>query len=454
MFLVRFRISLPADQVLGPGGRPMVAISPDGTQVVYEANQALWLRTLDQLQAVQMEGTEQEQMPFFSADGQSIGFWANGQLKRVAVSGGAPVTLAGGVSNPRGASWGADDVIVYSQDSGIMQMPGTGGSPQLLIPAHEDENLVAPQMLPGDEWVLLSVPASRSTQSQIVAHSVITGERLVLVDGGSNGVYLSTGHLVYGFNNGLLAVPFDVDSVATTGGPVPLVEGLRQGQSFGVVHFAVSASGSLVYVPATGDDVVTLTWVTRDGSEEALPMPSRQYDTPRVSPDGTRIAVDITEGDTSNVWIWDLTRERLIPLTFDEATDNTPLWTPDSAHVVFGSTRDGGGLFWKAADGTGQVERLTDGTGRPYAWTADQHLIYQRFGNIAVLAGENDVTMLLDEEYPEIAPALSPDAQWLAYESRETGTPNIMVRPFPNVDDGRWNVSVDYGAHPVWSPDA
>ena len=267
-------------------------------------------------------------------------------------------------------------------------------------------------------------------------------------------MYLSTGHLVYGFNNGLLAVPFDVDSVATTGGPVPLVEGLRQGQSFGVVHFAVSASGSLVYVPATGDDVVTLTWVTRDGSEEALPMPSRQYDTPRVSPDGTRIAVDITEGDTSNVWIWDLTRERLIPLTFDEATDNTPLWTPDSAHVVFGSTRDGGGLFWKAADGTGQVERLTDGTGRPYAWTADQHLIYQRFGNIAVLAGENDVTMLLDEEYPEIAPALSPDAQWLAYESRETGTPNIMVRPFPNVDDGRWNVSVDYGAHPVWSPDA
>ena len=182
--VVRFRISLPADQVLGPGGRPMVAISPDGTQVVYEANQALWLRTLDQLQAVQMEGTEQAQMPFFSADGQSIGFWANGQLKRVAVSGGAPVTLAGGVSNPRGASWGADDVIVYSQDSGIMQMPGTGGSPQLLIPAHEDENLVAPQMLPGDEWVLLSVPASRSTQSQIVAHSVITGERLVLVDGG------------------------------------------------------------------------------------------------------------------------------------------------------------------------------------------------------------------------------------------------------------------------------
>ena len=199
---------------------------------------------------------------------------------------------------------------------------------------------------------------------------------------------------------------------------------------------------------------MTLTWVDRNGAEEPLRVPPRQYDTPRVSPDGARVAVDITEGDNSDVWIWDLTRERLNPLTFDEATDTTPLWTPDSAHVVFASAREGGGLFRKAADGTGQVERLMDVSGRPYAWTGDQQLIFQRFGNIGVLAveGEDGVTMLLEEEYPEIAPALSPDGQWLAYESRETGTTHIVVRPFPNVDDGRWNVSLDYGAHPVRRP--
>ena len=463
--VTRFPIPLAADQTFSFTNRSLAAISPDGTQVVYAANTSLWLRPVDQLQAIQVSGTEEGAFgPFFSADGQSIGFWADGELKRVPVSGGAPVTLADMPQPPLGASWGTDDMIVYDQPEGVMQVPGASGTPTLLIPADENERLYGPQMLPGGEWVLITVRTADQAswdEAQIVAQSVTTGERTVLIDGGHDGRYLPTGHLVYVLNNVLFAVPFDVNSRQVTSGPVPLVEGVRVtaggGLGAGGAQFSVSSTGSLVYVPGSAgrDDVVTLTWVGRDGDEESLPAPPRQYGRPRVSPDGTRVAVDIADGDNRDIWIWDLARETLTQLTFDEADDNYALWTPDSARVVFTSRREGGGLFWKAADGTGQVERLKEGIARPYAWAADGRLVFEEGANIGVLTmeGERTVEMLLDAEYAEAEPALSPDSRWLAYYSDETGTPLIYVRPFPNVDDGLWNVSLDFGVSPVWSPD-
>ena len=462
--VTRFQIPLAADQFFSFGVRPLVAISPDGTNVVYVANGSLWLRPVDQLQAVQVPGTEEGRGVFFSADGQSIGFWASDQLKKVSVSGGAPVTLADVPSNPYGASWGADDMILYGHPEGIMQVPGASGTPALLIPVNEGEGFFRPQMLPDGEWVLLTVRSGGQSwdEAQIVAQSVTTGERTVLIDGGRDGRYLPTGHLVYGLNSVLVAVPFDVDSRRVTGGPVPLVEGVRAsaggGPGAGTAQFSVSATGSLVYVPgaAGGGNIVTLTWVGRNGDEERISAPPRAYARSHVSPDGTRIAVDIADGDNTDIWIWDLAREILTQLTFDEARDDFPLWTPDSTHVVFRSSREGGGLFWKAADGTGQVERLKDGRARPYAWAADGRLIFEEADDIGVLTmeGERTVEMLLDADYQERDPALSPDGRWLAYYSTDTaGTPRIYVRPFPNVDDGQWRVSPDFGADPVWSPD-
>ena len=332
--VARFHIPLSVGHAFGSLGRRAVAVSPDGSLVVYQHDEAglgsLWLRPLDQLQAVRVPGAEEGAVgPFFSADGQSIGFWAPppiNQLRKVAVTGGAAVTLADMDRPPAGASWGADDMILYAQRDGIRQVPGAGGTPELLIPGNEGEGIYGPQMLAGEEWVLFTVRSGDQSldEVQIVAQSLTTNERTVLIDGGLDGRYVPTGHLVYGVNNVLVAVPFDVDTREVTGGPVPLVEGVRETGVGETLQFGVSTTGSLVYIPgsARGDETLSLIWVDRNGDEERLPAPLRAYGRPRVSPDGTRVAVDIAAGDSRDIWIWHLAEERLTQITFDEADDN------------------------------------------------------------------------------------------------------------------------------------
>ena len=283
--------------------------------------------------------------------------------------------------------------------------------------------------------------------------SLVTGERVVLIEGGRDARYVETGHLVYALNGVLFAVAFDRDARQVLGGPVPLVEGVRDTGVTGAAHFSVARNGSLVYVRglAGGGTVVSLVWVGRDGDEERLPAPPRAYDRPRVSPDGTRVAVDIADGDNTDVWIWDLARETLTQLTFDEGVDDFPLWTPDSARIVFqlqprrrravleGGRRHGPG---RAAQGRrGAPLRLGGGRAVDLRASGLTSACSRWRASAPWRCYSTQNSGKLSRRCRRMA------GGWSTVSS-ETGPPLIYVQPFPNIDDGLWNVSLDFGAEP------
>ena len=453
--VTRFPIPLAAGDAFFNAVR-VLALSPTGTHVAYTVLTGLVLRPLDQLETQPIPGTLGAVDPFFSPDGQQIGFWADGQLKRVSVSGGAPVAVAEAATT-WGASWGADDMILYGQgEEGIWRVPGTGGAPERVIPVEDGEFAHGPQLLPGGEWVLFTWrPAGVTSwdQAQIVVQSLATNERVVLIDGGRDARYLPTGHLVYGLNNVLLAVPFDPETRQVRGGAVPLVEDVAgiAVASAGVMQFSVAASGSLVYVSGAlslggAGAQRTLVWVDRQGQEEPLGAPARAYNYPRLSPDGTRVALDLWDQE-DDIWIWDLRRETLTRLTFEPGFNRFPVWARDSTRVVFSSGAPLN-LHWKAADGTAAVERLTESAsnqfGHSFSPDGESLVISETEGgtgqDVRVLsrAGDRGVETLVATQFEEWNGELSPDGRWLAYQSDQSGRYEVYVRPFPNVDGGQW----------------
>jgi eukaryotic-like serine/threonine-protein kinase len=470
--VTRFAVPLADNESLTGIGRHLVAVSPNGTHVAYTANEGLSLRPLNQLQATPIPGTDGAREPFFASDGQWIGFFAGGELKRVSVSGGAPVTL-GATAMPWGASWGADGMILVGQGpKGIVRMPAAGGTPEMLIPVENGELAGSPQMLPGGEWVLFTlrpVGVSQWDQAQIVVQSVATRKRTVLIEGGREGTYLPTGHLVYARGEQLLAVPFDLGARRVTGGPVPLVQDLASVSNFGAAQFSVAGNGSLVYLPIGANPQAarrTLVWVDRQGRETPLAVSPRGYVYPRVSPDGTRVALDVRD-PAADIWIWDLGRETLTRLTFDPGADRSPAWFPDGRRIAFSSQRDGsaGNLFSQSADGTGTAERLAEAARDVFPTSVSpdgsQILINVATGgatgaqaendDIAVVSREGREMPLLATMFGERNAEVSPDGRWMAYESDESGREEVYVRPFPDVQGGRWQVSTGGGRQPVWA---
>ncbi|MDA2928041.1 hypothetical protein MYX78_12575, partial [Acidobacteria bacterium AH-259-G07] len=449
--------------------RHQVALSPDGTHLVYVTNRQLYLRAMDQLEATPIRGTAEGRgrNPFFSPDGQWVGFWA-GELKKVAITGGAPVTLCD-AGNPFGASWGADDRIVFGQGvQGIFQVPANGGTKELLIRVDPEKNEQAhgPQILPGGEAVLFTLSSGVSwDDAQIVVQSLETGERKVLVNGGTDARYVPTGHLVYVQEGTLLAVPFDVVRLEVTGGRIPIVEGVAQATGRGAAQFTFSDLGSLVYVRGSGGAQRTLVWVDREGQEEPLEAEARAYGSSRVSPDGRRLALGILDSGNQDIWIYDLGRQTPTRLTSDPAREFSPVWTPDGERVIFTSTRGGAtsSLLWKAADGTGQVEQLMTSPNRvgPLSFTPDgKRLVCMQENpetgwdlHVLTMEAERQSEPLLRTQFTELYPALSPDGRWMAYQSDESGQFEIYVRPFPNVEAGRSQISRNGGMEPVWGAD-
>ena len=444
-----------------------MAISSDGTRFVYSANGQLYLRAMDQLEATPIRGTDEARSPFLSPNGEWVGFHADGQLKKVAVLGGAVVNL-GEARAPFGARWGADDTIVFGQGGvGIMRVSADGGgAPEVLIPLVGTKAGHGPQVLPGERAVLYTLgDAGNWDDAQIVVHSLETDQGEVLIEGGRDARYVPTGHLVYVLDGTLWAVPFDVDKLEKTGSPIPMAEGvMTAGEATGAAHFSVSDTGTLVYV--TGDALGgrTLAWVDRDGREEVLAAEPRAYVFPRISPDGLRLAVAARDQD-NDIWIWDFARGMLTRLTTAPGFDMYPVWTPDGTQVAFTSDRDGIFNLYRKAwdDSAAEVERLTDSENnpRPYAFTPHGSPLQLVFGetgeqgfNLGVLSLDEDSSEpLLATEFNEHNGELSPDGRWLAHESDVSGQFEIYVRPFPNVDDELRQISNGGGTHPLWSPD-
>ncbi len=365
-----------------------------------------------------------------------------------------------------GASWHSDNTIVYGQGGSgpIMRVSANGGTPEALIRA-KPRSLGFPQILPGGKSVLYTAGANLAAQTRIMVQFVKSDETKELF-AGSSARYLPTGHIIYAMGHNLLAVPFDPGKLEIKGGPVPVVEGIFR---FYGSQYALSDSGTLAYIPQTTGEAAlgrTLVWVDRQGKEEPLEAPANNiYRFPKISPDGTQVALRVEIGGSGNIWIWDLGRKALIRMTFGEGLDVGPIWTPDGKRIVFYTYAADSGLYWKAADGTGEVEQLIAVPGRvflPYSWSSDGKILLM---NEALTLVNSDIGMLLmdgdrtrkpllkEERASEVEPMISPDGRWMAYTSNESGHNEVYVRPFPEINKQRWQVSTGGGESPLWSPD-
>ena len=466
----RVVIPLPPDEQLRGSNFTMVALSTDGTQLAYIAGGAqyrIYLRALDSMDARPLAGTEGAVNPFFSPDGQWIGFFAAGKLKKVSISGGAVLTLCDAAA-PRGAAWGANDTIIFAPTpgAGLSQVSAAGGAPQVLTKLKEGENSHRwPQFLPDGKTILYtSTIGGSSDDAHIAVQRLDTGEQRVLTRGGTYARYVPTGHLVYYRAGTIMAAPFDAARLEVLGTPSPVAEGVMSATAnTGAGEFSFSSLGSLVYVPGGSQaGERTLVWVDRRGTETPLPAPPRGYDDLSLSPDGRQVAVQIADPPPGSVWIYDIPRGTSARLTF-EGTTNLPSWTPEGKRIVYAVIRPGAngiGLSWKPADGSGAEERLMTSEFPPGASSVSSDGKEVAFYGPGPSTG-NDIWILpLQEErkprpflqtpFSEVAPAFSPDGRWLAYTSNESGRNEIYVQPYPG-PGGKWLISTDGGTEPVWS---
>ena len=428
--------------------RPVVGLSPDGSQLVYNAVGGLYLRSMDELGSRVIAGTEAPLTnPVFSPDGEWLTYSQPGQLLKIAAVGGAPVPLTDVGSNPLGISWDVEETILYGAPEGVMQVSSDGGEPELLVPRLEEGAIGYPQLLPGGSAVLFDTAGG-----QVGVQSLESEERKILFPG-QRPRYVLTGHLIYGLNGVLFAAPFDLDTLAVTGGPVPLVEGVR----IPPTQYAVSDSGSLVYVPGVTDvaEDRVLGLVDRNGNVELLNARPNAYRSPRLSPQGDRVVVETDGEDGSHIWVYDVSGTTAIRQFTQVGNNIGPIWTPDGERITFASDRDGPmSIYWQNADGSGVAERITvpdEGIAhRPEAWSPDgRTLSFTAYGSenaarplgvapytmsiwTLSLEGDDEAALFFDQpDSDEWGSEFSPDGRWLLYSSGRGTIRDVFVRTVP-----------------------
>jgi Tol biopolymer transport system component len=495
--VTRLSFDLPVGQTFTGTTRHILAISPDGTQMVYAANDRLHIRSMAQFDARPLQGTEGDSRePVFSPDGRSVAFYsvAEKALKRVAVSGGAAVTISP-ADDPSGMSWGPDGIVFGQGTKGVMRVSPDGGTPDVLVRTKDGQTVSNPHVLPGRTHLLFTLASGsapdRWERARVIVQSLTSGEPRTLIEGGSDGRYVPTGHLVYALSGSLFAVAFDLQRLEVTGDPVPILDGIRRssGSTSGVgavvtpgvritgnpgageANFSFSGTGALVYVAgpsvAAGSGFMDIVLTDRTQAIEPLKIPPGRYTTPRASPDGRRIAFGSDDGTEAIIWTYNLTgtsaRQRL---TLGGA-NRFPIWTSDSQRVVFQSDRDGDlAIFSQPADSAGTPERLTKpapGESHvPESWSprADTLLFSVTRGSdvsLATLSLRNRVVTPFGDVHSSTPPGavFSPDGRWVAYSSTQQARTTIYVQPFPPTGAKYQLVpnGSDTPKHPRWSPD-
>jgi serine/threonine-protein kinase len=480
--VTRYSMGLPHDQAMRQGVVGMnLALSPDGRRMVYvgegEGADQLFLRERDQLEATALPGTAAASNPVFSPDGERIVFntGINVELKVMPVTGGPPTTLATpGVGTGGGPAWSADGWIYFDTPAGYSRIRPEGGTPELVVPvdsAGRELGLAWPDALPNGKGLLLRSRRSLAPADfDLIAYEFATGKRHVLTKG-LMARYVEPGYLVFVRADGaVFAAPFDQDRFALTGPAVPVFDGVMT-KPFGAVDLAISRRGTLAYVPGLangGAGVVELVTATREGVLRPLdppvsfnPAANRALS---LSPDGRRLVLDILGSAGTDLWVKQLPSGPLSRLTFNANGAFRPRWTADGLHVLYISTADSSpqSVWRQRADGSSAPEQIWRVPGRGIVEASMSNdgtwLVYRVISRdpdrdtYAVRLGRDTVPVpLLVGPFNENGATLSPDGRWLAYASPESGRPEVYVRPFPNVADGRWQVSTDGGSAARWA---
>jgi len=465
---VRFEIAAPGELTFVDSPR----ISPDGRTVAFLATDAsgrtaIWLRPLDSLEARPLAGTDDPQgRPIWSPDSRQIAFFAGGKLKKVAVEGGPSQTICDAPSGADG-SWSAAGQILYDGniDDPIRAVAAGGGSPRDVTTVDSDGGPISvgwPEFLPdGKRFVYLELGTSGGSRLMLGALDGTASSPLVEAD--SRAQYVEPGYLLYVRESTLVTQPFDAGAGRLTGEPRPLADQV-DADSSGQADFSASHDRTLVY-RRTRLIVRRLVWRDRSGRELGAVGEPEGFGDVSLSPQGSRLAVDIwdEEGDQRDVWIYDLERGARSRLTFDPGTDWSPLWSPDGSRIVFGSDRSGrSGLYVKDASGAGEEQQLLPAgeVVAPCDWSNDGRVVaLVRLGvdtgwDIWALPmdGSGDASPVVATRFLDSRPRFSPDGRWIAYESDESGRSEIYVRQFPG-PGGRWQVSTSGGSEPWWSAD-
>ena len=475
----RLAITLPPELRLSPFGFDRdIAFAPDGSFLIYRTGGQgqLAIRRLDRLDASLLSEVTNARQPFVSPDGRWVGYieQIGYNLMKVAVSGGGPVAVARLPLSPRGATWLDDTTIIVASSSptvGLLRVPAGGGEPtQLTMPdrAHGELGHWWPSVLPGGRAVLFTIEADTPQNTQIAVLDLQTGQRKTLLHGGTDARYVPSGHLVFTSGQALYAVAFDPVQLTVMGDPIRVVENVSV-SSLGAANATVTQAGTLVYVPNGFGNATprSLVWVDRQGHETPLGAPARAFVGPRISPDGTRVVVN-TYDQESDLWVWDLARKTFTRLTFDPAIDLDPIWTPDGKKVLFASNRAGAyNPYMRPADGTGTEVRLATSSNPTYpaSVTHDEAFILanefksRTAYDLARIpfekspTGKGAVEALVETGAAELNPEVSPDGGFVAYQSDESGRFEVYVRSYPQLSNGRWQVSTGGGTMPVWTRD-